>query len=201
MPEPPPVGLFTRFVLENVWPAAAVGLLAGGLLLWFGLREGRSGQRRTGAALILAAAAVVLTGVLVRTSGERARVIVRDLVDATASNDLVAVDALLAPSARLAAGSPRNPGFAKPVILEQAGRLRDEFRVESNRVSMLKAYSASSARAEVHVACWTEFASGLFPTPSQWVLVVERQGDGSWQVTQITCISVAGRSASPEWWR
>ncbi len=41
MPDPPSIGLVTRFLLENPYPVGLVVLAVAGGLLWTGLREGR----------------------------------------------------------------------------------------------------------------------------------------------------------------
>jgi hypothetical protein len=56
---------------------------------------------------------------------------------------------------------------------------------------MLRAYTETSGRATVHLACYTTLERGFGPAPTQWVLRVERQDDGTWK---IAWISFAGRS-------
>ena len=82
MPDPPSVGLVTRFLFENPYPVGLLSLAVAGGLLWTGLREGRR-ERLTIAAIGIALGAAVLTiGAAVVTSGERARTVTIELVEA-----------------------------------------------------------------------------------------------------------------------
>ena len=51
MPEPPATDFFTRFVLENPWPAGLVLLAIAVVLGWLGLREGLKNRVRVAVAL------------------------------------------------------------------------------------------------------------------------------------------------------
>ncbi|MDY7108765.1 MAG: hypothetical protein SYC29_09020, partial [Planctomycetota bacterium] len=90
MPQPPNVGLLTRYVLENPYPLGA-GLLVIALVVgWLGLRDGRSDRMIIAVASVLLAAGVIAAGLLVVTSGEHGRRVTRDLVEAAVTEDLVA---------------------------------------------------------------------------------------------------------------
>lgn len=199
MPEPPDVGWLTRHLFENPYPASLAALAIAAGLAWIGLRDAR--RDRLVAAVVLAAfgGAALLTGALVTTAGERARVVAQDLVAAAVDGDIPAAMRLLDDEAILAFGSPKNPGFGLDFIHDRLTRLTDRHPVESNRTTMLKAYTESPTRATVHLACWTEVEQGYGFTASQWVLRIEPDADGILKVVHITCVSINGRTPRPEW--
>lgn len=191
MPQAPDVSLFTRYVLENPWPLAIVLIVIAAFLAWTGFREGiESRQKGLIIPLGLAIASLAI-GYLTVTPGEHAREVTRQLVSATVSKDLVTTDQLLAKDAVVAFGSPTNPGFDREFIMDRLDKFRDKFTIDSNSITMLKAYSESSDTAVVHLACWTTLKDwSSYPSPSQWVLKMARQPDGSWKIMQVTCVSV-----------
>jgi hypothetical protein len=52
----------------------------------------------------------------------------------------------------------------------------------------MNSYTESHSAGVVHLACRTTVNG--FPNASKWVLRVERQPDGSWKVTRLTCVSI-----------
>ena len=192
MPPPPDVGLFTRYVLENPYPLG-VGLLVVALIVgWLGLRDGRSDRIAISMVSLLLAAGVLAAGLLVATSGERARRVARQLVDAAVSKDLVGAANLLADDAQFQLGSVTNISHDRDFIIAGLSRFAGRYTIRDNKITMLNGYSESRDAATVHLACWTEANDYGMHTPSQWVLRIERQDDGTWKVTRITCISISG---------
>jgi hypothetical protein len=190
MPQPPDVGLFTRYVLENPYPLG-VGLLVIAIILgWLGLRDGRSDRMIAAVAGLVLAAAVLVAGLVVVTSGEHGRRLTRRLVETALSKDLVGAANLLSDNARLQFGATTNMSQDRDFIVSALSRFANRYSIEDNRITMLDGYSESRDAAEVHLACWTEATGYGFYTPSQWVLRVERQDDGTWKVARITCISI-----------
>lgn len=196
MPDPPHVGLLTRYVLESPVPLAVVLAAIGAIVAW------RAGGRRprliAAAALAVAAAAVIAAGSLVTTSGERARGVVDGLVADAVAGNVAAARAFFTDDAALSLGSPTNPGYPAEWIHRRIDKLGDQYRIASNRVTMLDAYSESADRATVHLACWTELVAGFGQVPTQWVVRVERRPGDSWKIVHVTWISIAGRSPSPD---
>jgi len=164
MPDPPPVGLWTRFVLENPYPLGGGLLVIGVVLAWVGLREGQGQRIRIAALPLLLGAAVLLLGWQVRTSGERARAVTRELVDAVVDGDLVAADSVFAADALFHFGSPRNVAHDLAFIREQLSRFARRYSIEDNTITMLRGYTETADRASVHLACWND-AGGYGPTP------------------------------------
>ncbi|MBT8486067.1 MAG: hypothetical protein HKO59_02610 [Phycisphaerales bacterium] len=198
MPDPPSVGLFTRFVLENPYPLG-VGLAAFALVLVVaGFREGRMDRVRLAGVPLLLAVAVLATGTLVVTSAERGKQVTRALVDALVADDAVGAMRLFADDALLHLGATTNVGYDIDFIRDGVSRFVDRFDVVSNRVTMLDGYRETADRATIHLGAWTD-AGGFGPAPSQWVVVVERQTDDTWKVTDLTLISVAGRAPPTSW--
>ncbi len=198
MPEPPDVGWLTRHLFENPYPVSLAALAIAAGLAWIGLRDAR--RDRLVAAVVLAAlgGSALLTGALVTTAGERARVVAQDLVAAAVDGDIPAAMRLLDDEAILAFGSPKNPGFGLDSIHDRLTRLTDRHPVESNRTRTLRAYTESPERAIVHLACVTEVVRGYGLTASQWVLRIEADADGIPNVVHITCVSINGRTPRTE---
>jgi ketosteroid isomerase-like protein len=192
MPEPPDVSLFTRYVLENPWPVGLALLAAAAWLLWAGMREGQLKKLQGAAGVGLAGAAVLLTGYLVVTSGERAKAVTRELVDAAVAEDAIAAVAMFTDEAAFAVGSPRNPGLGIDYIRDQLIRLTERYPIESNTITMLKGFSETSDMATTHMACFTNVNG--FTNVSQWVVRVKRQPDGEWKVIHLTCVTVNGQT-------
>jgi hypothetical protein len=198
MPEPPRVGLFTRYVLENPYPVGLllVALAAG--LAWTALRSGRPQRLRTAGMLAVVGAGALLVGALVVTAGERARRVTLAVIEAAVAADVTGAAALFAADARLSFGSPANPGLPRGDIEGRIDQLDGKYRIQANRVTMLRAYTETSDRATVHLACSTTLERGFGPAPTQWVLRVQRQDDGAWKIAHVTWISYAGRSPASD---
>ena len=198
MPQPPRVGLLTRYVLENPYPLGLllVALAAG--FAWTALRSERPQRLRPAAILAGLGAAVLLTGALVVTAGERARRVTMAVVEAAVAADVSGAAALFAEDARLAFGSSTNPGLPRRDIEARIDQLDGKYRIQSNQVTMLRAYTETSDRATVHLACRTTLERGFGPAPTQWVLRVQRQDDGTWKIAHVTWISYAGRSPASD---
>ncbi|MCZ6543263.1 MAG: hypothetical protein O6768_06320, partial [Planctomycetota bacterium] len=147
MPQPPHVGLITRYVLENPYPLALVLLALAGGLAWTAVRSERRDRLRAGGALAILGVAVLLLGAVVVTSGEHARRITRALVEAAVAADVSAAMQLFADEATLSFGRATNPGHATDEIHWRLERLDDQWRIESNRITMLRSYSESSDAA------------------------------------------------------
>lgn len=190
MPDPPDVGLFTRFILENPYPIAVVAIAVGAGLLWTGLREGQRNRQRIGLVVIAVAIAVLIIASSVTTSGEHAKALTRSLVEATVQADAVAVMSHFTSNATMSFASPTNPGYSIEFVEDQATRLEGQYKVESNRIVSLKGFTLSSDSAIIHLTCTTTIAGGYGATPTSWVLRIERQDDNSWKIVRFTWISI-----------
>ena len=199
MPQPPDVSLVTRFIFENPYPLGGVLLVVGVILGWLGLRDGRTDRLRLAVVPIVLGLAILAAGLLVITSGERARRVTRQLVEAAIAGDLVAARNLLSDSARFHFAAATNVSHDVDFMMAGLELLGRQFTIEDNSITMLKGYSESSDTAEVHLACWTREASWGQYTPSQWVLRIQRQDDGSWKVTSLTWVSVLGEAPQATW--
>lgn len=197
MPDPPHVGLFTRFVLENPYPLGFLLLALAVGLAWTGLRTERWQRLRVGGVLAGLGAAALLIGWVVVTSGEQARRVTLALVDAAVDADVPAARAMFAEDATLSFAAVANPGYPADEIHVRVERLGDKYLIESNDITLLRAFSESSDRATVHLACRTTLQVGFGPAMTRWVLRIERQDDGAWKVTRVTWVSIAGRPPRP----
>jgi hypothetical protein len=198
MPEPPDHSLVGHFLFENPWPVGlglfALAVLVGGL----GVREGRLDRLRLALLPLVLGAGVLATGWAVVTSGERARSVLRDVVDAVVTNDLVGAMRFFADDVRVHLGSTRNVARDLDFVRTGLDALSRRFAIEDNRITRLRAYSTGGDTATVHMACWTTTGrSG--PAPSQWVIEVEREDDDAWKVSRLTLISV-NMSPPPSRW-
>lgn len=193
MPEPPEVGFVTRYIFESPYLLGTGLLLLALVLLWLGLRDGRSDRLRIMLVPLLLGIAVLVVGGLVVTSGEHADRVTREIVEAVVSSDFVAVDNLLAHDATLHVRSPRNPGYDHDFIISQISR-PEIGRIQSHTITNLESYSASADRGVVHLACRTEDVR--FFAMTRWVLEVRRTEAGAWKVSRITWVSINNASPS-----
>lgn len=196
MPDPPNGSLITVYVLENPYPVGVICLALAVMMGWSGLYRGRLKWLPIAVLLGLTGLGVLVTGWLVRTAGEHSRRLTQSFVDEVVAADVRRATALLAADATLAFDSPRNPGYDLKVIKDYLEKLALEKLIDSNRVTHLRGYTKSGDIGECHLTCWTTPSSGFGPVRSQWVLWVERQDDGSWLISRITCVSINDRPAS-----
>ena len=199
MPDPPHVGLFTRYVLENPYPAAGLLLALAIVMGWTALRDGRLDRLKAAVIPGLIGIAVPAAGLLVTTAGEHGKMITRQFVEAVVEEDVVRASEMFSDDATMALGSPTSPSFDLDYILDQLDSVISRYEITSNRITKLRGYGTESGRAEVHLACVTEVADGWAPTPSRWVLEVERQEDGAWKIDRITCISINNQIPNMKW--
>lgn len=190
MPDPPTVNVFTRYVLENPWPLGLGLLLLAGWLAWSGTRAEQIKRIKLAGILGLSAAVVLILGILITTAGEQAKALTRQLVDAAVNRDTVGAMALFSDEAVLSAGSPRNPGFGYDFIVEKFDLLATRYNIDSNMITMLKAYTESRDAATVHLGCLTSVSQFPYPNTSRWVVQVRKQSDGSWKIVHLTCVSI-----------
>lgn len=201
MPAPPQVGLFTRYVLENPYPATVILLAFAIIMGWTALRDGRLDRLKAAVIPGLAGIAVLAAGLLITTAGEHGKTVIREFVEAVVEEDIVGASEMLSDDATMALGSPTSPSFDLDYILDRLDSVISRYEIASNRITKLRGYGIESGRAEVHLACVTEVADGWAPTPSRWVLEVERQEDGTWKVDRITCISINNQIPNTNWLR
>jgi hypothetical protein len=198
MPEGPNASVLVKYVFENPWPLSLILLVVAIVAGWTGLREGMPRRVSLAGVLGALAAAILLIGFLVETSGERAKSLVRDFVEAVVRKDLVVASGHIADAAVLSAVSPDNPGLDADAILEGLCNFTTRYTIESNDITMLRGFTEDSETATVHLGCYTIVD---FPTISKWVLQVRKHPDGEWKITRITCISINDRTPSLDWMR
>jgi len=189
MPEAPETGLFTRYILENPWPMTLL-LVLGAIVIGIpALREGLVRRAQVAGALLLVAAFIFAIEYVVTTPAEHAERLTKRFVAAVVASDLTEAEHQLAEDVTFNAGSPQNPGYPLSTLLDRLGDVMRNWPIKNNYISDLDGYTESSDRGVVHLTCWTEGES-YGPTPSQWVLRAERQDDGTWKITGLTCISI-----------
>lgn len=193
MPDPPDVGLLTRYVLENPWPLTVLLAFVAGVMIFTGLRDGVLSRVHRGAIPMVAAVVVLAVGMAVTTSGERARGVVRAFASDVETGQAVSrTMQSVAPDATLHISSERNAGLGFQAIADGVARAA-RYGIESNRVTNLDVYSVSSTHAVVHMTCFTQGAlGGAF---SKWVLHVEDRG-GMWLITRIVFVEINGQTPS-----
>jgi ketosteroid isomerase-like protein len=174
-----------------------MGLLVVAAWMWStGRRDGSKPRMRVAAGFGAAAVIVPLTGWFVVTSGEHARIVARDLVQAVVSKDNTTASALLASDCVLTVAAPNNPGLDRPAIIKSFDAFAQQYSIESNSIAMLRVYSESSDCATVHMSCSTTVDSFPYPNFSRWVLRVRRQADGSWRIVRLMCVSINNQTPS-----
>ncbi len=200
MPDPPSVGFFTRFVLENPYPLMlALGAVA---LTFFvlAIRDGRPGHWYTAGVAVVIGFAVLATGLMVTTPAEHGEAVTREFVQAVVDHDVPTAMSYFSPNASFTIGSPNNPGQSVSFIQSRLIALEGRYPIQSNRITSLRGYTEGPNAAIVHLRCRTDVAGGYGLTPSEWVLRVQQDDNGDWKITQLTAISIASRTPSSQLW-
>lgn len=191
--------MLTRYVFENPWPVGIVLLAIAAGLGWTGLHAVDRRRLIAAGVVALLGAAVMVAGKAVVTPGEHARDVVLEVVDAAVAADVATGAAALADDASLSLGSPNNPGFPRDIIVRRMDGLTGRYRIEGNRITNLDARTVSSDRGVVDIACVTELSLGFGPVPTSWTIQVDRQTDGTWKISHVTWVTLAGRVPPRTW--
>ncbi len=150
-------------------------------------------------AFLAAGAVVYAVAAMIVTPGERARALVRELVDAAVAADVPGAVAFFAPEATLSFGSPSNPGLPFDAIRSRLEQLDGRYRIERNSITSLESRTESPGKVIVQLSCRTELAAGYGMTPTDWTIEVTRQDDGEFLITRVTWMSLAGRPATRDY--
>lgn len=200
MPDPPSTNLLSRYVLENPYPLTIFAAVAAFILLIVALREGRKSMLTAAGITALLGAIVWTVGTVVTTPAEHGERVTRTVIETAVSGDVSATLGHFTEDAALAIGSPTAPGLSLNVMRNRLDNLHRRFTIESNRITRLRGYTESETTAVVHASCSTVVSGGYGSTGSQWIFRVEQQPDGTWMVTRLTAISIAGRTPSNQLW-
>lgn len=200
MPDPPSVGFFTRYVLENPYPLTIALAAIAVLFTFLALRDGRSSHWYVATGALIAGAGVFITSMTVTTPAEHGERVTREFVNAVVDNDMPTAIGYFSPEAAFTIGSPQNPGQSINFIRSRLEVLHRQYPIRSNRITSLRGYSDGASAAIVHLSCRTDVQGGYGATPSQWVLRVQRTDDGEWLITQLTAISIAARTPGNQLW-
>lgn len=191
MPPTPSVSPLTRYLFENPWPGIIIAGVLGALVLVGAVRRGATRQVLIGLSLLAVGVAWYLVAALVVTSGEHAAEVTRRFVRHAEEGNASAAIQLLAPSATLALGSPSNPGLDASFFHARLRSLEDQYRIRTNYITELSAYTRTDDTGVVHLQCLTSFDTAVtLPTKSAWVVDVARQSDGSWKITRLTAVKI-----------
>lgn len=200
MPDPPTVGLFTQYILENPWPASLALLGMAAALTWLGLREGLANRLKLAAVFAVVGGAILATGLIVTTPAEHGRSVTRQFVDAVGEQRITQAEAMLAGDAMLGLESPTSPGYSRDVLVGAIRRLDGRYTLDWHQITTLDAYTQRDDRAEVHLTVLAQ-PSGTRAVRSRWVIHVSEQPDGRWLIDRITCISINDRTPRAGWFR
>jgi hypothetical protein len=201
MPDPPHVGLITRYLFESPYLPAGLLALAAVVVGWTSFREGRIRGQQVAVALGVLAVTIVITSVAVTTSGEHARRVTLAFVDSVIGGDATGAYAELAPNATLSIGQPTNPGLDVMTLQANIAEAIRNYPISDNTITMLESHATRDDEGIVHLACLTEVESGFGQAITSWVVRVRRQDDGSWKIAQITFVLLNGQPASGRYLR
>jgi hypothetical protein len=188
----------SQYVFENPIPLAIAFAVIGLAIGFKGMRDGRAGAIKLAPIPIVLAVAVMATGMLVVTPGERSREVVRSFVGAVVGGDLVGADAMLAKGVTAHLGSARNVGHDRDFINAGLSRLIDRYSIEGNTITRLEVLEQAPGQATLHLTCWTE-TDTWGPTRSQWQVEVKEQTDGTWKIARLTCLSINDQPPPSSW--
>jgi hypothetical protein len=60
----------------------------------------------------------------------------------------------------------------------------------------LRGYTESADAGQAHLTCLTTVGQFPYPNASRWIVRVQREEDGVWRVTGLTCVSINDRTPS-----
>lgn len=191
LPDPP---AFDRYVLESPWLLAG-GLAAVALVVLYAMRS--QGKTRTGLVAagvgLLLAGAIVAAGALIETPREIMTRQTRDLVRATATVDVPALEGLLAPDARLY-WLERRSSVDRAQLLERVrSDLGRSYTVRDWAILKLDAALDGPAVGRTQAQVRVDPAEGGVHF-SWWRIDWRREPDGSWRVIGIEPLFVQGLS-------
>ena len=193
MNEQPNESIFTRYLLENPWPAGLFLALTGFVLLMTWLNRGENRLGIASGLFLGAGAAVFLLAALVTTSGEHATRLVERIVGHAEVGDPAAMLELISPDATLHLESLRHPGRPFGQLASSIRTLESKNRITENTIVRLRGWTTGDDRAIVHLGCRTTTGDSWGPVPTTWGFRVERTSDGGWEVTRIAFKSLGGK--------
>lgn len=195
VPPLPSAPVFERYLFEDAWAIAVPAAILAAVTAYTLMR--RQEPRRAmavGGALAAVAAAVALTGWLVRTPRELVRDHTRSMVAAAADADTEALARLLEPQARLVAAVAVAEAHDREEILSRV-RSYEATRASTRDLSILELQASqdgpNSARTQVLLRAWTS----SFPVFSWWRLDFRRSVDGSWNCRRIELVWISSAGA------
>lgn len=172
------------------WGVAALGVAGACVVAGAGRNERRSGLRRAGVGLIVAAAALAACGTWVVTPTERARAVVGEVVEVAEAYDATAWAAVVAPEARVVG--------ERGAVLAEAARVRrllERYRGMDHRlVTSDVRVNGSTASAFITVRTRGSAAApgGGVPLLTDWDLRLRRGADGAWRVADLIWLRFNG---------
>jgi hypothetical protein len=186
--------LFTRYVLENPWPAGIGLVFLGVALLFIAIQRDDRRMFLAAVSAIAVAGIVLLTGFFFETTAESAANATRELVKAAEEGRTHDIIATLEPDATLHFGSPNNPGQPIDELQRDINTLDDSNRIVSNSLNNLTFASADSTTAVTAFACMTTTELSYGPFQSKWEIEWQRDEKGIWRIRRLTVIEIAGRT-------
>jgi len=194
MPPEAETGTLTRWVLENPWPLS-VGLLVISLLT-IGYAIQRDDRRPIRFALVLGvmAVAILATGLMIETPGERAEASTRRLVAHAVDGEVDRMIDLLDARATLHLGRVENPGYPREELERNLDALRSGQRIEDNTISRIDSATGRDGSVWVDLGCFTRTAGSGGWVPSRWVIEWGPTPNDDLRIRSITLVNLAGRT-------
>ncbi len=194
MPPEAETGTLTRWVFENPWPLSLGLLVIAASIVAYAIRRDDQRPFRFALGFGLAGAAVLITGLLVETAGERAEASTRQLVGLAVDGDVDGMIDLLGPAATLHLGRVENPGYPRDELERNLDALRSRQRIEDNTISRLDSAEGRDGSVWVDLGCFTRTGSSGGWVPSRWVIEWSPTTGDDLRIRSITLVNLAGRS-------
>ena len=194
MPAEAETGTLTRWVFENPWPLSIGLLVIAASIVGYAIRRDDHRPFRFALGFGIAGVAVLTTGLLVETTGERAEASTRKLVALAVDGDVDGMIALLGPGATLHLGRVENPGYPRDELERNLDALRSRQRIEDNTISRLDSAEGRDGAVWVDLGCFTRTGGSGGWVPSRWVIEWSAAPDEDLRIRSITLVNLAGRS-------
>lgn len=175
------VRLFAESPLLCSVPLVCTTLLS----LWYGWSSSQWKPVFIAVAGLLATAFIVTVTMINISPGEHATQVVRDLVRFAETADVVRLDKLFAPDARLHYGSLESPSDDIQSILRNSQCLDQINRIEANTITSLDFATVNRECGVVILGCRTTAGSNEPTIPTRWWIRVRLTPENSWCIDRI----------------
>ena len=181
-----------RFVLEHPWASGFILGSVSYVLVWTGLREGKSLRCKTGLVVFVFAIAAVAIGTFIDTPREHARRVVLGFVEAVKQNDTRSIRQYVFPSVVFVDDFKGECKGTVAGVIQSVQKLHEDYPPTSNTILRFEVLERETD-AMVELSMLTR-VTHIGSVPNRWRLFVAPNDQGEWQISTIDAVEIAFRS-------